>query len=142
MFVRPSWRSSQEWGPGVRRRGVEAGRGAEGGGGARELVGARVGHGLHGAVRRVRAPALRPCRKINLFAAKMHTSISPRISIFRKFAKLWQMLESSFSAASKPIVASKNSFCSIFQDLQELRTFAPLQILKDGKTGLKIQQSW
>ena len=39
-----------------------------------------------------------------------------------------QTLEGSFSSVSKPIFATKYSFCSIFRDLQDLQTFAPLQI--------------
>ena len=41
-----------------------------------------------------------------------------------------QTLEGSFSAVSKPIFATKYSFCSYFRDLQDLQTFAPLQIQK------------
>ena len=36
--------------------------------------------------------------------------------------------DGSFSAVSKPIFATKYSFCSIFRDLQDSQTFAPLQI--------------
>ena len=36
-------------------------------------------------------------------------------------------LDGSFSAVSKPIFATKYSFCSIFRDLEEWHTFAPLQ---------------
>ena len=39
-----------------------------------------------------------------------------------------QTVEASFSAVSKPIFASKYSFFSISRDLQDLHTFAPLQI--------------
>jgi hypothetical protein len=39
-----------------------------------------------------------------------------------------QALEGSFSAVSTPIFASKYSFCSIFRDLQDLQSFAPLQV--------------
>ena len=38
-----------------------------------------------------------------------------------------KILEGSFSAVSTPIFASKNSFCSVFQDLQDCHTFAPLE---------------
>ena len=37
----------------------------------------------------------------------------------------------SFSAVSTPIFATKYSFCSIFRDLQDLHTFAPLQSKKN-----------
>ena len=40
--------------------------------------------------------------------------------------KLPQTLRGSFSAVSKPIFASKYSFFSIFRDLQDMYTFAPL----------------
>ena len=39
-----------------------------------------------------------------------------------------QTLEGSFPSASKPIFATKYSFFSIFQDLQDSHTFAPLPI--------------
>ena len=35
-------------------------------------------------------------------------------------------LEGSFSAVSTPIFASKYSFCSVFRDLQDCHTFAPV----------------
>ena len=38
-----------------------------------------------------------------------------------------------FSAVSTPILATKYSFCSIFRDLQDLHTFAPLQSQKFSK---------
>ena len=41
-----------------------------------------------------------------------------------------QISDGSFSSASKPIFASKYAFFSIFRDLQDLQTFAPLQIQK------------
>ena len=39
-------------------------------------------------------------------------------------------MRGSFSSVSKPIFAIKYSFCSIFRDLQDFKTFAPLQIQK------------
>ena len=36
-------------------------------------------------------------------------------------------LEGSFSAVSTPIFASKYSFCSVFRDLQDCHTFAPVE---------------
>ena len=39
-------------------------------------------------------------------------------------------MRGSFSSVSKPIFASKYSFCSIFRDLQDLQTFAPLESLQ------------
>ena len=44
-----------------------------------------------------------------------------------------QTLESSFSAVSTPIFASKYAFFSIFRDLQDLQSFAPLQTKKIQK---------
>ena len=41
-----------------------------------------------------------------------------------------QTLEGSFSSASKPIFEPKYAFCSIFRELQELQSFAPLQFQK------------
>ena len=38
-----------------------------------------------------------------------------------------QTLDGSFSSASKPIFAPKYVFCSIFRELQDLQSFAPLQ---------------
>ena len=38
-----------------------------------------------------------------------------------------QTLEGSFSAVSKPIVARNGAFFSIFRDLQDLQSFAPLR---------------
>ena len=38
-----------------------------------------------------------------------------------------QTLDGSFSSASKPIFAPKYAFCSIFRELQDLQSFAPLQ---------------
>ena len=38
-----------------------------------------------------------------------------------------QTLEGSFSAVSTPIFTSKYSFCSVFRDLQDYHTFAPLE---------------
>ena len=39
-----------------------------------------------------------------------------------------QTSEGSCSAVSTPIFTTKYLFCSIFRDLQDLQTFAPLQI--------------
>ena len=39
-----------------------------------------------------------------------------------------QTLEGSFSVVSTPIFASKYSFCSVFRNLQDCHTFAPLEI--------------
>ena len=51
-----------------------------------------------------------------------------------------QTLGGSFSSVSKPIFASKYAFCSIFRDLQDLQTFAPLQI-QDLQTVALLQFS-
>ena len=58
------------------------------------------------------------------------TPISKNTFSLRIFAisrQIWQILEGSFSAISKPIFASKRLFCSICQALQYLRILAPLQ---------------
>ena len=47
-----------------------------------------------------------------------------------KLANFCKILAGSFSAVSKRIFASKYAFDSIFQDLQDVQTFAPLQIKK------------
>ena len=39
-----------------------------------------------------------------------------------------QTLEGSFSAVSTPIFATKYSFCSVFRDLQDFQSFAPIVI--------------
>ena len=44
-----------------------------------------------------------------------------------------QTLEGSFSSVSRPIFATKYSFFSIFRYLQDLQSFAPLQIQKFSK---------
>ena len=49
-----------------------------------------------------------------------------------------QQFEGSFSAVSKPIFASKHSFCSIFQDLQDLCTSARIQTQQISKKRLKL----
>ena len=51
-----------------------------------------------------------------------------------------QTLGGSFSALSRPIFATKYSFCSIFRDLQDLRTFAPLQIQNFSKNRPQFLQ--
>ena len=43
------------------------------------------------------------------------------------FSEIEQTLEGSFSSVSKPIFATKASFFSIFRDLQDLQSFAPLE---------------
>ena len=61
-----------------------------------------------------------------------------RKCISRKFCKF---LAGSFSAVSKRIFARKYAFDSIFQALQDLHTFAPLQSQNfRKKIGLKNQQ--
>ena len=42
-------------------------------------------------------------------------------------SEMYQTLEGSFSSVSKPIFATKYSFPSIFRDLQDLESFAPLE---------------
>ena len=54
---------------------------------------------------------------------------APRVRTRRVVANLGQISAKfrSFSAVSAPIFASKYSFFSIFRDLQDLHTFAPLR---------------
>ena len=52
-----------------------------------------------------------------------------------------QQFEGSFSAVSKPIFASKYSYCSIVQALQELRTFAPLQTFKHFANTISLKSA-
>ena len=74
--------------------------------------------------------------------------VAPRGPIFRKcifekciFRKFCKFLAGSFSAVSKRNFATKYAFDSIFQDLQDVHTFAPLRSQKfRKKIGLKIQQ--
>ena len=44
-----------------------------------------------------------------------------------KIKKKLKTLKGSFFSVSKPIFTSKYAFCSIFRDLQDSKTFAPLQ---------------
>ena len=46
-----------------------------------------------------------------------------------------QTLDGSFSAVSKPIFATKQPFESIFRDLQDLQSFAPLRSQNFNKTS-------
>ena len=45
----------------------------------------------------------------------------------------WQILRGSFSAVSTATIATKYSFCSIFRDLQDFHTFAPLRFQNFSK---------
>ena len=44
-----------------------------------------------------------------------------------------QTLEGSFSAVSKQNFATKYSFCSVFRDLQDFQSFAPIEIEKNSE---------
>ena len=57
-------------------------------------------------------------------APKLQSSIPNFSQIFQPNH---QTLEGSFSAVSTPIFASKYSFCSVFRNLQDCHTFAPLE---------------
>ena len=50
-----------------------------------------------------------------------------------KIRENYRTLEGSFSAVSTPIFTTKYAFCSSFRDLQDSKTFAPLQIQKFAK---------
>ena len=41
-----------------------------------------------------------------------------------------QISDGSFSAVSTATIATKGSFCRVFEDLQDLQTFAPLRFQK------------
>ena len=47
--------------------------------------------------------------------------------LFQIFQQNYQTLEGSFSSVSKPIFASKYAFFSIFRDLQDWHSFAPVE---------------
>ena len=49
-----------------------------------------------------------------------------------------QSLEGSFLAVWTAAIARKDAFCSIFRDLQDLHSFAPLQSRKFSKNFVKI----
>ena len=53
--------------------------------------------------------------------------------IFSKFHRFSLTCKGSFSAVSKPIFATKYSFCSIFRDLQDSHSFAPFQSQNSSK---------
>ena len=67
---------------------------------------------------------------------KVWKSISSNIFMWKRFIhylqniRLSQISQSSFSSVSKPIFAPKYAFFSIFRDLQDFHTFAPLQFAK------------
>ena len=60
--------------------------------------------------------------------------VVPAIGV--KFAKFCKFLAGSFSAVSKRNFARKYAFDSIFQALQDLHTFAPLQSQNFSKTSV------
>ena len=87
----------------------------------------RSSHSTHGRAhthRRVHPPHRRSKTCAAVCAAR-----AGRIGIFRKciFRKFCKFLAGSFSAASKRNFARKYAFDSIFQALQDLHPFAPLQ---------------
>ena len=73
-----------------------------------------------------------PCTRSSL-----STCTNYQIRIFRP-----QTLGGPFSAVSKPIFASKYSFCSIFRDLQYLHTFAPIQTQNVAKLRRNCFENW
>ena len=72
-----------------------------------------------------RAGPLRPRRTAGLRWARLVRGLGS--AKLAKFANFCKFLAGSFSAVSKRIFARKYAFDSIFQDLQDLHTFAPLQ---------------
>ena len=67
---------------------------------------------------------LLPLAVLLWYEPKLKSSI-PNFS--QNFQPNHQTLEGSFSAVSTPIFASKSSFCSVFRNLQDCHTFAPLE---------------
>ena len=63
------------------------------------------------------------------------------VLLWRQIGKICKLLAGSFLAVSKPIFARKYAFDSIFQALQDLHLFAPLQSQNfRKKIGLKKQR--
>ena len=67
--------------------------------------------------------------------SKLQSSIPNFSQIFQQNH---ETLEGSFSAVSTPIFASKYSFCSVFRDLQDCHTFAPLEAQNLRKIFVKL----
>ena len=59
-------------------------------------------------------------------------------SELNKLNKSHQILRGSFSSVSTATIARKDAFCSIFRDLQDLQSFAPLKSQNFSKKRLKI----
>ena len=64
----------------------------------------------------------------------------PWLAKFENFANFYKFVAGSFSAVSKRNFARKYAFDSIFQALQNLHTFAPLQSQILAKNLFKNQQ--
>ena len=64
---------------------------------------------------------------LNFLAKNRFEKTAIFMKIRQIFANFYKFLEGSFSAVSKRNFAGKYAFDSIFQDLQDLHTFAPLQ---------------
>ena len=73
-------------------------------------------------------PPSQPGCKIQIFSFPFYT-LSPD----------YRFSQSSFSSVSKPIFAPKYAFFSIFRDLQDFHTFAPLSF---AKSVLNIVQNF
>ena len=72
---------------------------------------------------------LGPADRLGLHREVRHAADAPlQVRVQRLFfAKFCKFLEASFSAVSKRKFARKYAFDSIFQALQDVHTFAPLQ---------------
>ena len=95
-----------------------------------------------GAVRRcVYLVDLEKCCKMSIWSQK--SALIQRRTSLSKFQDelfiLSQIQRGSFSAVSTPIFATKYSFCSIFRDLMDLSTFAPLRTQNSSK---KLVTNW
>ena len=68
------------------------------------------------------------------------------VVLLRRWLKKWnetlQILRVSFSAVWTATIATKYSFCSIFRDLQDSHTFAPLRSKKFSKKSSKFLAEW
>ena len=84
---------------------------------------------LAAAVRRVARPGAAVARG----ALQRALALVERFDIDPYSEPNHQTLEGSFSAVSKPIVARNAAFFSIFRDLQDLQSFAPLRSPKFSK---------
>ena len=107
---------------------VGEGVGAEDGGAG---VGEGVGQVTELAVKQVLLPESQEQQAVHqgYLRCKMRSYLRSNFSAnVTDFRQLVRAISRLISAVSKPIFATKYSFCSIFRDLRDLHTFAPLRI--------------